>query len=96
MEINLRTVKFSASEKLAALVEKKVGRLEKFFEGGFQKAEVTLEESKDGKKAKIQIHVPGEELIIDRTAETFEAALTQCVDAMKEKITRVKEKNFQK
>lgn len=96
MEINIKALKFSASEKLVAFVEKKVARLGKFFEGAAQVAEVSLENLKEGKKAKIQIHVPGEELIIDRTADTFENAITECVDAMKEKLTRVKEKNFQK
>ena len=47
-----------------------------------------------GKKAKIQIHIPGEELIIERTSDTFENSITECVDAMKEKLTRAKEKKY--
>ena len=37
----------------------------------------------------------GEELIIEREADTFENAITEAVDAMKEKLTRVKEKKFE-
>ena len=37
-------------------------------------------------------HVPGQELVIERHAKTFEDAVTEAADAMKEKITRFKEK----
>lgn len=94
MEIKLKALKFDAGEKLAAFVEKKVSRLEKFFESAVQEVEVSLEDLKEGKKAKIQIHVPGDELIIERVADTFENAITECVDAMKEKLTRAKEKKY--
>lgn len=92
MDINLKSLKFDAGEKLVAFVEKKVARLEKFCEGVSEAADVTLENLKEGKKAKIKIHIPGDELIIERTADTFENAITECVDAMKEKLTRAKEK----
>ena len=95
MEINLKALKFDAGEKLTAFVEKKVSRLAKFFEGVANAADVSLEDLKEGKKAKIQIHVPGDELIIERVADTFENAITECVDAMKEKHTRAKEKKYE-
>ncbi len=94
MEIKLKALKFDAGEKLTACVEKKVSRLSKFFESVTQEAEVVLEDLKEGKKAKIQIHVPGDSLIIERVADTFENAITECVDAMKEKLTRAKEKKY--
>lgn len=96
MEIKVKTLKFDAGERLTAFVEKKVSRLSKFFDGVAQEAEVVLEDTKDGKRAKIQIRVPGDSLIIDRVADTFENAITECVDAMKEKLTRAKEKKYEK
>lgn len=92
MEIRIKSLKFDASDKLIAFVEKKVARIEKFFDGAVQEAEVSLENSKDGKKAKIKVPIPGDVLIIERAADTFENAITECVDAMKEKMTRSKEK----
>ena len=50
----------------------------------------------ENKCVKIQTHIPGEELIIERNADTFEDAVTAAVDAMKEKIVRIKEKKFEK
>lgn len=96
MEIKIKALKFSADEKLVQFVEKKAARMEKFFEGVANEAEVSLENLKEGKKAKIQIHVPGDDFVIERVADTFENAVTECVDAMKEKLTRAKEKMMQK
>lgn len=97
MEIKLKALKFDAGEKLAAFVEKKVNRLEKFFLPGVPPlTEVTLEEVKEGKKAKLHIHLPGDDLIIEKVADTFENAVTGSVDAMKEKLTRTKERVFDK
>ena len=96
MEIRIKTLKFDASEKLLAFVEKKVSRIEKFFDSAAQVPEVSLENTKDGKKAKLKVHIPGDDLIIDRSADTFENAITECVDAMKEKLTRSKEKAYEK
>ena len=96
MEIKIKALKFEASEQLTAFVEKKVSRLSRFCEDLANEIEVALEDHlKQGKLAKIQLHVPGEELIIEREADTFENAVTEAVDAMKEKLTRVKEKKFE-
>lgn len=94
MEIKIKTLKFDADQKLVAYVEKKVSRLEKFFKGAADTAEVTLSllQEPENKQVKIQMHVPGEDLIIERNSSTFEQAVTDCVDAMKEKLTRTKEK----
>ncbi len=94
MEIKLKALKFDAGEKLTAFVEKKVARVEKFFDGAVQEAEVTLEDLKEGKKVKLTIPVPGDSMIVERVADTFENAVTECVDAMKEKLTRAKEKKY--
>ncbi len=99
MEINLKTLKFNPDQKLVEYVNKKVARLEKFFPaGGNQTADVTLSLGKtpDNKESKIQIHIPGQDLVIERESHSFEQAITDCVDAMKEKLTRAKEKLYEK
>ncbi len=92
MEIRIKSLKFDASEKLTAFVEKKVKRIEKFFDNATQVAEVSLENAKEGKIAKLKVHIPGDDLVIECVSDTFENAITACVDAMKEKLTRAKEK----
>ena len=93
MEIKIKSLKFDADQKLIAFVEKKVSKLEKFFDG-LETVEVVLSllQEPDNKKVKIMTHVPGQELDIERHAKTFEDAVTEAADAMKEKITRFKEK----
>ncbi len=96
MEIKIKSLKFDADQKLVAFVEKKVSKLEKFYEG-VETVEVILSLLPDpeNKNAKIQIHVPGQDLVIEKNAKTFEDAVTECADAMKEKLTRFKEKLYQ-
>ncbi len=93
MDIKIKSLKFDADQKLIAFVEKKVSKLEKFFDG-LETVEVVLSllQEPDNKKVKIMTHVPGQELVIERHAKTFEDAVTEAADAMKEKITRFKEK----
>ena len=97
MEIIVKSLKFDADQKLLAYVDKKVSKLAKFFDG-VDVAEVTMSllQEPDNKSVKIQTHIPGEELVIERNAKTFEEAITDAVDAMKEKIVRIKEKKFDK
>lgn len=96
MEIKIKSLKFDADQKLVAFVEKKVSKLEKFYEG-LETVDVTMSLLKepDNKNVKIQLHIPGQELLIERNAKTFEDAVTECADAMKEKLTRAKEKKIE-
>lgn len=93
MEIKIKTLKFDADQKLIVFAEKKLAKLDKFYEG-LETVDVTLSllQEPDNKNVKVQIHVPGQELVIERNAKTFEDAINDCADAMKEKLTRVKEK----
>ena len=95
MEIRVKSLKFDADQKLLDYVEKKVSKLAKFFDGvGDIDVTLSLLKEPDNKNVKIQTHVPGEELVIERNAHTFEEAVTAAADAMKEKITRTKERKF--
>jgi putative sigma-54 modulation protein len=97
MEINVKSLKFNADQKLLDFVQKKVSRLSKFFEG-MDTVDVTLSLSKepDNKNVKLQTRVLGQDLVITRNAKTFEDAVTAAVDAMKESIVRSKEKVIEK
>lgn len=97
MDITIKSLKFDADAKLIAFIEKKVAKLEKFHEGQSD-VEVTLSLVKDpsNKSVKIQLHTPGESHIIERNSPTFEEAVNTCVDAMKERLTRAKEKQLGK
>ena len=95
--INVKSLKFDADQKLLDYVEKKVGKVEKFFDNlGDIDVTLSLSPEPDNKNVRLQTRFPGEDLVIERHAKTFEEAVTEAVDAMKEKIVRVKEKRFDK
>ena len=97
MEIRVKSLKFDADQKLLDFVDKKVSKLSKFFDA-LDVVDVTLSllQEPENKNVKIQAHIPGNDFIIERNAKTFEEAVTDCADAMKEKIVRAKEKKFEK
>ena len=95
--INVKSLKFDADEKLLDFIEKKVGKVEKFFDNmGDIDVTISLLPDADNKSVKLQTRIPGEDLIIERNARTFEEAVTEAADALKEKIVRAKEKKFAK
>lgn len=93
MEIRVQSLKFNADQKLLDFVEKKVSKLGKFDEA-ITSVEVVLSllEKPENKCVKIMAHVPGGTQILERNAKTFEEAVNDCADAMKEKLTRHKER----
>ena len=93
--INVKSLKFDADQKLLDFVEKKVGKVEKFFDNmGDIDVTLSLLPDAENKNVRIQTRIPGEDLVIERQARTFEEAVTDAADAMKEKIVRAKEKKF--
>ena len=95
--INVKSLKFDAAKDLLDYVEKKVGKVEKFFDNmGDIDVTLSLLPEAENKCVKLQTHMPGEEIVIERNARTFEEAVTDAADALKEKIVRVKEKKFSK
>ncbi len=95
MEIRVKSLKFDADQKLLDYVEKKVSKLSRFSDH-LDEVDVTLSllNEPDNKEVKIQTRVYGQDLLIERSASTFEDAVSEVVDLMKEKIVRTKEKKF--
>lgn len=96
-DIRVQSVKFDADDKLIEFVNKKVEKLSKFFDG-YLKAEVTLSLLPDtlNKEVKIRLQVPGDDLYITRNAKSFEDAVVDCVDVLKTRLIKLKEKKFDK
>ena len=95
MEIKIQSIKFDATEKLQEFVQKKVAKLEKSYED-VQSVEVQLKVVKPAtalnKSASLSVSVPGNTLFVEKTTDTFEESVDQCVDAMRVQLTKFKEK----
>lgn len=95
MEIKIQSIHFDATEKLQALIEKKVAKLEKTYED-IQKVEVQLKVVKPAaalnKETSLTVIGPGLSLYAGKTCDTFEEGIDQTVDSMKVQLAKYKEK----
>ena len=95
MDIKLKSIHFDATDQLKAFIEKKTAKLEKSFED-IQTVEVQLKVVKpataQNKEVGITVTVPGQTLYVEKTCDTFEEAVDQCVDSLKVQLTKFKEK----
>lgn len=95
MEIKIQSIRFDATEKLQAFIEKKVAKLEKSYED-IKKVEVQLKVVKPAtamnKETSLSVTVPGTTLFVEKTCDTFEEGIDECVDAMKVQLSKFKEK----
>lgn len=95
MEIKIKSIHFDASEALNAFIEKKVEKLSKTYED-IQNCELQLKVVKPAtamnKEASLSVAVPGNKIYVEKTCDTFEEAIDQCVDSMKVQLMKFKEK----
>ncbi len=93
MEIRVQSIKFDADQRLLDFVEKKLGKLEKFYDAvtGVDVALSLLPEH-DNKNVKVQVNIPGSTIVVEKNAKTFEDAVVDCADILKDKLVRAKEK----
>jgi putative sigma-54 modulation protein len=96
MEVKINSVHFNADEKLVAFVNKKVNKLDTFFDG-IIKAEVTLKvakpEAANNKLAELKLSIPATDyLFAKKQANSFEEAVDLAIDAVKKQLGKYKEK----
>ena len=93
MEIRVQSIKFNADQKLLDFVDKKLSKLPKFYDEiiGVE-VSLSLLPEHENKNVKVKVMIPGNDVVVERNARTFEDAVVDCVDVLKEKLVRVKEK----
>lgn len=95
MNTTINAVKFKADPKLEKYVADKVAKLDRMIDNA-TKCEVILKvdkpESENNKVAEISIALPGQTLFNSKQADSFEQAVSECVDAMKVQIEKYKER----
>ncbi|MDA3881585.1 MAG: ribosome-associated translation inhibitor RaiA [Prolixibacteraceae bacterium] len=100
MNLKINDVHFTADQKLVEFLNKKVNKLDTFFDGIIS-AEVILKvvkpETSNNKEVEIKLSIPAKDyLFTKKHADTFEEATTLAVDAMKKQLTKFKEKRKEK
>lgn len=93
MEIRVQSIKFNADQKLLDFVEKKLSKLPKFHDAIITvDVALSLLAEHENKNVKVQVRIPGNDIVVERNAKTFEDAVVDCADILKEKLVRAKEK----
>ncbi len=96
MNITIQSVHFDASTQLKEFIEKKMSKLDKFSDLVID-AEVILKvikpEVANNKEASVKLNIKNGELFANKTADSFEEAMMQNVEALEKQILKVKEKN---
>jgi len=95
MEIRIQSIHFDASEQLQAFIQKKVAKLEKYYEE-IKIVEVSLKvvkpETAANKEAGINIIVPNGDFYANKICDSFEEAVDEALEALSKQLLKYKEK----
>ena len=95
MKVHTQSVHFSADKKLLAFIEKKLSKLEQFFDR-ILRADVLLKLENSGqvkdKIVEVKLMLPGSILYVKETSKTFEASIDYASMALKRQLMKYKEK----
>ncbi|GFZ38073.1 ribosome hibernation-promoting factor, HPF/YfiA family [Bacteroides nordii] len=99
MEIRIQSIHFDATEQLQAFIQKKVSKLEKYYED-IKKVEVSLKvvkpETAENKEAGVKVLVPNGEFYASKICDTFEEAIDVSMEALGKQLVKYKEKQRSK
>jgi putative sigma-54 modulation protein len=95
MDIRIQSIHFDATAKLEAFVQKKVTKLEQYFDG-ILLSEIMLKvvkpETAQNKHASIKLKIKNGELFAEKIGDTFEGAIDECCEALSKQLLKFKEK----
>ncbi len=96
MDIRIQSIHFDATAHLEAFIQKKVAKLEQYFDG-ILLAEVVLKvvkpETANNKSAAIRLKIKNAECFAEKVNDTFEESIDECVEALEKQLIKIKEKN---
>ena len=98
MKVSVQSIHFNADVKLVEFIEKKIMRLDRYFDKNRSvEAEVYLKLQDTGgqvheKIIEIKLLLPGGWLIDKKTGRSFESAITASTDTLKRQLLRHKER----
>ncbi len=92
MEVRIQSIHFDASEQLQSFIQKKVAKLEKFYDD----IKVVKPEAAENKEAGVKVMVPNGEFYANKVCDTFEEAVDLCLEALEKQLVKYKEKQRNK
>lgn len=95
MKVQIQSVHFDADQKLLDFIQKRLDKLETFYDRVTEGEVIMRLNNKDGidnKTVEIKLYVPGSSLFAQEDAASFEAAADAAAESLKRQITKHKEK----
>ena len=93
MEVRIQSIHFDASEQLQVFIQKKVAKLEKYYDD-IKKVEVSLKvvkpETAENKEAGVKVIVPNGDFYASKICDTFEEAIDLSVEAVEKQLVKYK------
>lgn len=94
MKITGQSIGLTPHEPLEEHLNKRIGKLDTFYDK-IQECQVFLKventNTKDNKTAELKLIVPGDDIVVKKTADSFEESVDQCVDTAKKLLIKKKE-----
>lgn len=95
MKVNTQSVNFNADIKLINFIQKKLNKLDKYYDKVID-ADVYLKldnnNQKENKIFEVRLNVPGDKFIVKKQSKTFEEGTDLAVDSLERQLKRRKEK----
>jgi len=95
MKLQIQSIHFDADVKLIDFIQKKLDKLETFYDriiGGEVFLKLEKNEEKANKIVQIKLNVPGNDLLVKEQAASFEEAVDMAYENLKRQLQKTKEK----
>jgi putative sigma-54 modulation protein len=99
MKLRIQSINFDATASLESYINKKMLKLEKFFDEILNVdiyLKVVKPETATNKEAEIKISIPNVDFFASKTCDSFEEAIDLTIEALEKQIRKYKEKNTNK
>ncbi len=95
MKVNLQSVNFNADQTLVDFTQRKLDKLENYFDKIIY-ADVYLKvqntSGKENKITEILLSIPGGDIMVKKTCKKFEECVDECVNSLQRQLIKRKEK----
>jgi putative sigma-54 modulation protein len=95
MKVNMQYVNFTVDRKLVDFIQRKMDKLETFYDRIID-ADVYLKventSAKENKIAEVRLNIPGDDLMVKKVCRTFEEAIDEASRILQRSLLKRKEK----
>lgn len=93
----MHSIRFDADQKLIDFIQKKAGKLDRFFDriiDGEVFMRLDKDDNMENKIVEIKLNIPRNQLFAKERAKSFEEAADQAVEALRKQIVKHKDKSI--